>query len=79
MNEEITLGQLKIGESAEIVGYHPGDLRYKIKLLSLGLVRGARITLLRTAPLGDPAEISVLSYRLSLRRSEAAVLRLRRL
>ena len=55
-----------------------GDSRYKSKLLSMGLVRGVQIEVLQAAPLGDPIEVAVLSYRLSLRKEEANVLKLRR-
>ena len=69
---------LKKGDKVEIVGYNEGDARYKSKLLSMGLVRGVTLEVLRIAPLGDPIEVSVLSYRLSLRRQEANVLKLKR-
>ena len=70
--------QLKRGDKVEIVGYNEGDSRYKSKLLSMGLVRGVTLEVLQVAPLGDPIEVSVLSYRLSLRKQEANVLKLRR-
>ena len=44
----------------------------------MGLVRGVVLEVLQAAPLGDPVEVSVLSYRLSLRRREADVLKLKR-
>jgi Fe2+ transport system protein FeoA len=40
----------------------------------MGLLPGTRLTLVRTAPLGDPLEIEIRGYRLSLRRTEAEVL-----
>ena len=64
---EPKFSDLKKGDKVEIVGYNEGDARYKSKLLSMGI-----------APLGDPIEVSVLSYRLSLRRQEANVLKLKR-
>lgn len=74
----ITLADLKPGEQAEILGYHGGDQRYKSKLLAMGLVRGVVLELLQVAPLGDPVVVKVLSYRLSLRKKEAEILKLRR-
>ena len=44
-----------------------------MKLLALGLTRGAEVFKIKTAPLGDPMEIELRSYRLSLRKAEADV------
>ena len=78
MNNEPKFSELKKGDKAEIIGYNTGDSQYKSKLLSMGLVRGVTLEVLQIAPLGDPIEVSVLSYRLSLRRQEANVLKLKR-
>ena len=75
---ELKFSELKKGDKVEIVGYNEGDSAYKSKLLSMGLVRGVQIEVLQAAPLGDPIEVAVLSYRLSLRKEEANVLKLRR-
>lgn len=75
---ESKFSELKRGDKVEIVGYNEGDSAYKSKLLSMGLVRGVQMEVLQVAPLGDPIEVSVLSYRLSLRKEEANVLKLRR-
>ena len=47
---------------------------YRAKLLALGLTRGTRIRLVNVAPLGDPVELEVRGFSLSLRKDEAAVL-----
>ena len=78
-NAEPKFSELKRGDRVEIVGYGEGDARYKSKLLSMGLVRGVALEVLQVAPLGDPVEVSVLSYRLSLRRKEGDVLKLKRI
>ena len=70
--------ELKRGDKVKIVGYRTGDSQYKSKLLSMGLVRGVELQVLQVAPLGDPIEVAVLSYRLSLRKEEANVLMLER-
>lgn len=75
---KVSLKDLKPGECAEILGYQGGDLKYKSKLLAMGLVRGVVLHVLQIAPLGDPIEVGVLSYRLSLRKAEASVLKLKR-
>lgn len=47
------------------------DAKMKHRLSALGVTNGAKITMLRTAPLGDPVEYSILGYNLSIRKSEA--------
>lgn len=74
----INIKDLKPGDSAEIVGYLSKDKTYRQKILSMGLTRGTRITIKKTAPLGDPVEIVVRGFNLSLRKQEAQVLSLRR-
>lgn len=49
-----------------------GELRRR--LLDMGLTRGARVTLLRVAPMGDPMEFRVRGYHLSLRKTEAQLI-----
>ena len=70
----IKIKDLQIGESAVITGYEPGDHDYKSKLLSMGLTRNASIKLIKVAPLGDPIEIEVRNFHLSLRKDEAGVI-----
>lgn len=69
---QIKLSQLKPGDKAKIAGYTQNvEKSYKLKLLSLGLIKGTEISIVKTAPLGDPMEIELRGYRLSLRKSEA--------
>lgn len=65
-----TLDVLPLGSSARVtaVGGEPGVRR---RLLEMGLVPGTTITALRRAPLGDPLELSVRGYLLSLRIEQA--------
>ncbi len=65
---------LKIGDRVKITGYEKGNSEYRRKLLSMGLTRGVEFTLSKIAPLGDPVEIEVRDFHLSLRKSEADVL-----
>lgn len=61
---------LEVGASGRIVGFAlQDDLRQR--LLELGLTKGTLCTLVRFAPLGDPLELEVRGYRLSLRKAEA--------
>jgi Fe2+ transport system protein FeoA len=69
----VGLDRLARGQSGRIlrVGGRPAARR---RLLELGVVRGEKITLVRSAPLGDPLEYTVKGYHLSLRRREAATI-----
>ncbi len=65
---------LKTGDSAVITGYEAGCNYYRQKLLSMGLIKGTKITLLKTAPLGDPVQLELRGFKLSLRKKEADIL-----
>ena len=70
---------MEVGQTAEVAGYAPvSDRAYCQKLLRMGLVKGAKFTLIRKAPLGDPVEITVKGFNLSLRANEADVLNVER-
>ena len=75
----MTMAELKAGELAEITGYTLGNASYRAKLLALGLTHGVQIKIINVAPLGDPFEIAVRGYHLSLRREEVGVIKVRRL
>ncbi len=70
----ITLGEAAIGSWVQVVGYAPGAGDYKRKLLGMGLTPGTVVRVKRHAPLGDPTEIEVRGFALSLRKGEAAAL-----
>jgi len=72
----VTLGELPIGGSA-IVDRVEGARAFRRRLLELGLIPGTKVEVLRVAPLGDPIELLVRGYRLSLRREDAALVSLR--
>ncbi|PLX88651.1 MAG: ferrous iron transport protein A [Desulfuromonas sp.] len=69
---ETHLGQLSVGEKAVVSGFTEGKRAYRAKLLAMGLTKGIELQITRVAPLGDPLEISVRGFSLSLRRAEAA-------
>ena len=74
MPATLHLGALAVGQSGRIVGYEKGNRAYREKLLSMGLTPGTHFTVTRQAPLGDPIEIEVRGFNLSLRKSEAVAL-----
>ena len=75
----MTLADLKSGQAGEILGYTLGNSAYRAKLLALGLTRGTQIKIVNVAPLGDPFEIAVRGYHLSLRRDEVGVIKVKKI
>ncbi len=67
-----TLDQLTVGSRAAVVSVRGGDA-VSLRLLEMGLVPGIGVSVVGTAPLGDPMELELRGYRLSVRRSEAAL------
>lgn len=63
---------LQIGDRARILRYAEMPISYRKKLMSLGLTPGTEFTLKRCAPFGDPIEINLRGFSLSLRKKEAA-------
>jgi len=74
----ISFKDLRPGQSARVTGFvrDIGDHAYRKKLLAMGLTRGAEFQVIRLAPLGDPVEISLRGFHLSLRKDEAAALKI---
>ena len=67
-----TLEEVAVGDSATIVKLHgAGALRRH--LMDLGLIKGTQFKVVKVAPLGDPVEINVRGYELSIRKEEAAI------
>ncbi len=69
MAESVKLSDLPIGASAIVRELPKSGM---VRLREMGLLAGTRVTLVRCAPFGDPIEIKVRGYHLSLRKSEAA-------
>ena len=64
---------LKDGKTGMVLSVQSiGDSELKERLMTMGVTPGTKITVLRSAPLGDPMAIGVRSYNLALRRSDAA-------
>ena len=72
---EKTLADIAVGETGTVLGFAKGSNGYRQKLLAMGMIKGTDFLVIRVAPLGDPVEIRVRGYSLSLRRDEAAALR----
>ena len=65
-----TLRQAKIGETVKVVKLH-GEGATKRRIMDMGLTRGVEVDIRKVAPLGDPVEITVRGYELSLRKADA--------
>ena len=65
-----TLKEVKIGESAIIKRLH-GEGALKRRIMDMGLTKGTEVYVRKVAPLGDPMELTVRGYELSVRKSDA--------
>lgn len=65
------LSQLKVGEKGTVVAVH-GEGAVRRRLFDMGITPGTEIYLRKTAPFGDPIEVSLRGYELTLRKAEAA-------
>ncbi len=65
-----TLKDAKVGETVKVVRLH-GEGAIRRRIMDMGLTRGINITVRRLAPLGDPMEMTVRGYELSLRKADA--------
>lgn len=65
-----TLKDIKVGESCKVVKLH-GEGAIKRRIMDMGITKGAEISVRKVAPLGDPMELTVRGYELSLRKADA--------
>ncbi len=68
-----TLKDVKVGESATVVRLH-GEGATKRRIMDMGLTRGTELLVRKVAPLGDPMELNVRGYELSVRRADAEMI-----
>ena len=68
-----TLRDVKVGERATIVRLH-GEGALKRRIMDMGLTRGTEVFVQKVAPLGDPMELNVRGYELSVRRADAEMI-----
>ncbi|MDT2820651.1 ferrous iron transport protein A [Enterococcus devriesei] len=69
----ISLDQLKVGEQGTVVNVH-GSGAIKRRLMDMGLTKGTEIKVVKLAPLGDPMELRIRGYELSLRKNESEMI-----
>ena len=68
-----TLKDVKIGETVKVVRIH-GEGALKRRIMDMGITKGVEIYVRKVAPLGDPVEINVRGYELSLRKNDAELI-----
>jgi len=74
----VAVPSLKPGDTVRVTGLAKGARDYRQRLLAMGLTPGTIFSVTRVAPLGDPLEISLRNFTLTLRRAEAAILQVER-
>lgn len=67
-----TLKQAKVGNTVKVVKLH-GEGAVKRRIMDMGITKGAEIHVRKVAPLGDPIEVTVRGYELSLRKADAGM------
>ena len=73
---DTTLDTLRPGEAAHVIGLTPGH-PLRRRLMELGFIRGAKVSVLRNAPMGDPVELRIGGTELALRRADLMSVRVR--
>ena len=68
-----TLRNAKVGQTVKVVKLH-GEGAVKRRLMDMGLTRGTEVYIRKVAPLGDPVEVTVRNYELSIRRADAEMI-----
>ena len=69
--ENLRLNQVRIGRTVRVVRVH-GEGALRQRILDMGLTKNAEVKVLKMAPFGDPIEMEVRGFELSLRKAEAA-------
>lgn len=68
-----TLKQAKIGDTVRVVRLH-GEGAVKRRIMDMGITKGIDVQIRKVAPLGDPVEVTVRGYELSLRKADAEMI-----
>ncbi len=68
-----TLKDVKVGQNATVVKLH-GEGAVKRRIMDMGITRGVEIHVRKVAPLGDPIELNVRGYELSVRKADAEMI-----
>ena len=68
-----TLRQAKVGDTSKVVKIH-GEGAVKRRIMDMGITKGTEVHIRKVAPLGDPVEVTVRGYELSIRKADAEMI-----
>ena len=68
-----TLKEVQVGQTAKVVKLH-GEGAVKRRIMDMGITKGVEVHIRKVAPLGDPVEVTVRGYELSLRKADAEMI-----
>lgn len=68
-----TLKEVRVGETVKVVKLH-GEGAVKRRIMDMGLTKGTEVHVRKVAPLGDPVEVTVRGYELSIRKADAEMI-----
>lgn len=68
-----TLKESKVGDTVRVVKLH-GEGAVKRRIMDMGLTKGVEVQIRKVAPLGDPIEVTVRGYELSIRKADAEMI-----
>ena len=74
-----SLKTLRVGDRARMTAFNDSSNAYRRKLLAMGLTPGVEFQITRVAPMGDPVEIKLRGFSLTLRKEEAAAMTVEKL
>jgi ferrous iron transport protein A len=75
----MSLKNLTVGDLGKIVGFEQSGKAYRKRLLAMGLIPGTEFSVTRFAPMGDPVEIKLRGFSLTLRKDEASIVLIEKL
>lgn len=68
-----TLKDAKVGQTVKVIKLH-GEGATKRRIMDMGITKGVEVKVIKVAPLGDPIEVNVRGYELSLRKADAQMI-----
>ena len=77
VGDEGHLSDLKRGQKCVVINFHNENKALRRRLLDMGITKGVQITIKKVAPLGDPIEVTVRGYELSIRKADAEMIEIK--
>ena len=70
----MSIADLLPNDTAVVIGFEKSNKNYRKKLLTMGIIPGTKFEVIRFAPMGDPIEINLRGFSLTLRKDEASII-----